>query len=100
MSQILAASIDLTKIDRTRIVKGKNGAQYYNITIIVNDTKDQYGNDISVQQGQTKEERTVKAKVVYIGNGKKVWEGKTEPIQQAANEVRSLNDNDLSDLPF
>jgi hypothetical protein len=75
MSQILAASIDLTKIDKTRIVQGKNGAQYYNLTIIVNDTKDQYGNDISVQQGQTKEERAAKAKAVFIGNGKKIWEG-------------------------
>lgn len=96
MSTIISASIDLTKIDKTRIIQGKNGAEYYNLTIIVNDTKDQYGNDISVQQGQTKEERAVKAKAVYIGNGKKIWEGKTEPKQQSSNG--SANDND--DLPF
>jgi hypothetical protein len=96
MSQILAASIDLTKIDKTRIVQGKNGAQYYNLTIIVNDTKDQYGNDISVQQGQTKEERASKAKAVYIGNGKKIWEGESK---QTTSNAPSVTEG-LNDLPF
>lgn len=75
MSKIIAASIDLTKIDRTRIVKGKNGAEYYNITIICNDTADQYNNDTSIQQGQTKEEREAKAAKVYLGNGKTIYNG-------------------------
>lgn len=98
MSQILAASIDLTKIDRTRIVKGKNGAEYYNITIIVNDTKDQYGNDISVQQGQTKDERAAKASKVFIGNGKIIYDsGSKVSTPRPAN---SVSDNELENLPF
>ena len=98
MSQILAASIDLTKIDKSRIVQGKNGAQYYNITIIVNDTKDQYGNDISVQQGQTKDERAAKASKVFIGNGKIIYDSgsKASTPQPTSTEA----DNGIDKLPF
>ena len=74
MSKIIAASIDLTKIDKTRITLGKNGAKYYNISIILNDEKDTYGNDCAITEGQTKEERSAKMKAKYIGNGKVVYD--------------------------
>ena len=35
MSKIIAASIDLTKLDKSRIKPGKNGAEYYDISIIL-----------------------------------------------------------------
>ena len=41
MAQIISVSIDLNKLDKNRIIPGKNGAKYYNITINVNDEKDQ-----------------------------------------------------------
>lgn len=92
--RIIAASIDLNKIDKSRIVEGKNGALYYNLTIMCNDSKDKYDNDVSVQQGQTKEEREAKAKAVYLGNGKTVYDNtnttKKEPTGTPA----------IDDLPF
>lgn len=97
MSTIIAGSIDLNKIDKSRIVEGKNGAKYYNITVILNDTKDKYDNDCSIQQGQTKEERAAKEKSVYIGNGKIVWKSDGSANTQAA---APSNDSDFSDLPF
>lgn len=96
----MSASIDLSKIDKTRIVEGKNGGKYFNITIILNDTKDQYGNDVSVQVGQTKEERSAKTKAVYLGNGRLIYSSSVE--EEAGKNpippVNSSSDND--DLPF
>ena len=99
MSIIIAGSIDLNKIDKSRIVEGKNGAKYYNITVVVNDKLDQFKNDCSIQQGQTKEERLAKTKAVYIGNGKTVWKSDGHNNTQAASP--SFTDgNDDDGLPF
>ena len=57
MGAIISASIDLAKIDKSKIVAGKNGAKYYNILISVNDEKNQYGQDVSISENQSKEER-------------------------------------------
>lgn len=75
MGTIISASIDLTKIDKSKIIKGKNGAEYYNIQVMINDKKDKYDNDVSVIQGQTKEERQRKDNKQYIGNGRVIWSG-------------------------
>lgn len=72
--KIISASIDLTKIDKSKINNHKNGSQYYNIDIIIKDEKDQYGNDCSITANQSKEERDAKTKKVFIGNGKTVYE--------------------------
>ena len=93
MARIIAASIDLSKIDRTRIIEGKNGAKYYNITVVVNDDKNQYDQDVAITQGQTKEEREAKASKVYLGNGKTVWTNNAQP--SASNESAGGDD-----LPF
>lgn len=85
MSKIIGASLDLSKIDKTRITLGKNGAKYYNISIILNDEKDTYGNDCAITEGQTKEERSAKMKAKYIGNGKVVYDsGRGSQPQQAS----------------
>ena len=57
MSRIISASIDLNKIEISKVTTGKNGGKYVNISIIINDSVDQYGNDTSITIGQTKEER-------------------------------------------
>jgi len=73
MAQILSCSIDLSKIDKAKIIEGKNGGKYYNFDVIINDEPDKYGKDVAITQQQTKEERADKVKKVYIGNGKSVW---------------------------
>lgn len=89
MAQIISASIDLTKIDKTKIVNHKNGGAYYNIDIFIKDEKDQYGNDCAISQSQSKEQREAKEKKVYIGNGKSVWDGNA-----------SSKSEERTDLPF
>ena len=96
MAQILSGSIDLSKIDKTRITE-KDGRKWYNVSIIVNDEADKYGNNASIQQGQTKEEREAKEKPVYLGNAKTVWssEGKIPKAQEKRSSVDGIDD-----LPF
>lgn len=68
---------------------------------MVNDEKDQYGNDVSVQNSQTKEERESGAAKVYLGNGKIVYSKDAD--KTAANTttapVGPTNFPD-DDLPF
>jgi hypothetical protein len=100
MALIVAGSIDLSKIDKSRIVEGKNGSKYYNIIINIADEKDQYGNDTSITTGQTKEERENKEKRQFIGNGKIIWSGekKSTPAPQSAPSKSNYSNN--NDLPF
>lgn len=83
--KIISASIDLNKIDESRIVTGKNGERYLNIDITVKDEKNQFGQDTAITLQQTKQERESKVKKVFIGNGKTMWEG--EPLHKPAKPV-------------
>jgi|TARA_R100000900_G_scaffold28467_1_gene22333 hypothetical protein len=66
---IVNASLDLTKIPKAKIIKGKKGS-YINVTMFVNDEVDQFGNNASIILSQTKEEREAKQSRVYLGNGR------------------------------
>ena len=105
MARIISASIDLAKIDRSKITEGKNGQKYYSISIAVNDEADKFGNDVAITTGQSKEERDAKAAKVYIGNGKTVWASETPgakpasaPAKAAAAPAAAQSLDD--DLPF
>lgn len=100
MAQIISISIDLNKLDKSRIVAGKNGSKYYNLSVIVNDEKDQYGNDVSVTTAQTQEERTAKANRTFVGNGRLIWSSSNTTPQASNNSQSAPNDNFDDDLPF
>ena len=87
MAQLISLSIDLLKIDRSKIINGKNGAEYYPITISVNDEKDQYDNDVSSYDSQSKEQRDAKEKRNYLGNGKTVWKSPVSTPVVTSNEA-------------
>ncbi len=93
MSKLLTASIDVTKLDKLKLVKGKKGT-YANLTIWVNDEVDQFGNDVSIQQSLSKEERESGAAKIYLGNGK------THNGQGATQQSASTKDDGGDDLPF
>ena len=100
MSSIISISIDLAKIDKSKIIQGKKG-KYYNLQVFVNDEKDKYGNDVAVSNNQTKEERERKEKKVYLGNGRVVWTGASNNSNKpnAAMEAEPEN-NANNDLPW
>ena len=98
MATIISASIDLTKIVKSKIKEHANGSKYYNIQIFINDEPDKYGNNVSVQDNQTKEEREAKDKKNYLGNGKVLWEG-NQKKSDSVTETKSETPAD-DDLPF
>lgn len=99
MGTLINASIDLTKVDKTKLVKGK----YLNLTIAVNDNLDNYGNNVSLTIQQSKEEREIKASKTFLGNGKvvytngevKVAEKQDKPLQNTSDKFK-----EDSGLPF
>jgi len=92
MSTLYSASICVSDIPKEKVVKSeKNGKSYLNIDVWINDEKDQYGNEGSINIRQSKEEREAKEKRTYIGNLKRV-----EAIKPQAATVQE----ESTDLPF
>ena len=107
MAKILSGSIDLNKIDKTKLVKTdkngqpfQNGAVYLNVQVAINDEVDDYGNNASVSINQSKEEREAGNKKTYIGNLKEVWSNeKSNAPAQASTSNQGGSDYD-PDLGF
>lgn len=108
---MLTGSIDLNKIDRSKIVStnkdGKpfeNGAKYLNVVVWINDEADKYGNNASIQISQSKEEREAGEKATYIGNLKFPQSRDNEPTSAKRESVTQVGDDFLAqvadDLPF
>ncbi len=93
MSKLITASIDVTKLVKEKLVKGKKGT-YANLTIWVNDELDQFGNDVSIQQSLSKEEREAGVAKIYLGNGKQ------HKGEGPSRETGLDKDDGKDDLPF
>ena len=89
---ILSGSINLSMIDKSKIINGKNG-QYLNITMIVQN-QSQYGNNV-----------WIKEKTVSLGNGAVRWVGGEVKVAER-EEVTNNQQNPQRattqevDLPF
>ena len=90
MSKLVTASIDVTKIMKSLLIKGEKGT-YMNLSIWFNDTPDQFGNDCSIQQTTKKDEPKI-----FLGNGK-FYKPKERVAPLNAHE---LPPNEPDDLPF
>ena len=102
MAGLLNISINVADLPKEKFVQGKKGT-YYNFTVSVNDETNQYGQNVSVYDSQTKEEREAKKKKLYIGNGKVVWtDGQLTTVEKAEEvEVVEPQEVKASDgLPF
>lgn len=100
MSSVISISIDLSKIDKSRIVEGKNGAKYLDINLAVSDQANDYGKNVSVYHSQSKEEREAKAERSYLGGGKVVWtDGKIDSVQNTPKPKASPK-KPTEELPF
>jgi len=100
MAKLLTGSINLSKIDKTKIVDRdkngnpfENGSKFLNIVVWINDEPDNYGNTASIQIGQSKEEREAGVKSIYIGNLKESQSRNNEPTS-------AKNAQATDDLPF
>jgi bifunctional ADP-heptose synthase (sugar kinase/adenylyltransferase) len=99
---IISGSIDLTAIDKSKLVEGKNGKKYLNITLMVQN-QSQYGNNVWVTQTLSKEERENKAQSITLGNAAVRWLSEEGVTVAERNEVTNSQQNEAReevDLPF
>lgn len=85
MSKMLIGSLSWDKLKEagrnghSAFYKGKDGNTYFNVIVWLNDEKDKYGNDASVQLNPKKDKKDTDPKI-YIGNLKN-----SEDIQKPAS---------------
>jgi hypothetical protein len=71
MNKILKCKLDLTKIDKSKLFKSeKTGAIYADVTILMKDEADQYGNHGMIVQDIGKEAREAGQQGAILGNAK------------------------------
>ena len=99
MSTLVNLNIRVDKLPREKFVMGKDNAVYYNFTVAINDEANQWGQNVSSYDSQTKEERDAKKAKTYLGNGNVVWtDGNIKAVKK---ETASQGKEDVtSDLPF
>tara|TARA_R110000824_G_scaffold391454_3_gene589222 strand:- start:592 stop:903 length:312 start_codon:yes stop_codon:yes gene_type:complete len=103
MSAIINLSINLEKLDKSKIIKGKKGS-YVNLTVFAND-ETKFENNASVAQSQSQEEREAsKASGVYppyLGNGKVVYVSDAGvTVAEKSSSPQESSSDDSGDLPF
>ena len=98
MATIVNASIDLAKINKSKIKIGNNGQKWLSISIVLNDEPDNYGYTVQISENQTAEERTAKDKKNYLGNGKVAWTGESKSTPK--QETKPTPKDDTDDIPF
>ena len=114
---ILKLKIDVTKVDKDILFKGKKGV-YLDATVLIKDEEDQYGNHGMIVQDVSKESRDAGNRGAILGNAKwaegkgpspakkEGWdefdaahEKKDEKRREAAQAVADANDEE-EDIPF
>jgi hypothetical protein len=68
MGTLTNISINLNKVDKSRLTKDKNGNSWLNLSGFVNEIPDKYGNNGFITQSQTKEEREGGENLPILGN--------------------------------
>ena len=94
MNKLFLGKINLSKIDKSILFEGSTG-KWMDITVWFNETPDQYGNNLSIEQSTKKGESKI-----YIGNAK-FYIPKEQPQAKdewkGKKEVKSMSNPD--DLP-
>ena len=99
MGALINLSLNLDNLDKSKVIKGKKG-NYYNLTLSVNNETSQYGDNASLFDTQTKEEREAKAARNYVGNGKVVWTDGTIVSAEKQDQPQAQAATADVDLPF
>ena len=99
MSALINVSLRVDKLPKEKFVQGKDGAVYYNFTVAVNDESNQWGQNVSLTDSQTKEEREAKKPKSYLGNGNVIWTNGTIQLAEKKEGVAS-KEVVANDLPF
>jgi hypothetical protein len=102
----ISIKIDVTKIDKDRIFKGKKG-QYIDLTTFIDlDNQDDYGYNGFISQSVSQEERQMKVQTPILGNCKVFYKegqesgSKLNPPFQSPVAQHATPDNFDDDIPF
>ena len=94
MATIINASIDVTKIPKESLIKGKKGT-YANVTVFIND-ETRFGNNASIAMSMSKEEREAGQQKVWLGNGRVVFtEGEVTLADREESAPSKIKDEAL-----
>lgn len=78
----VSLSIDVTKIDKSRLYKGQKGT-YLDATVFLDLVDaDQFGNHGMITQSVTKEEKEGGIRGAILGNGKIIWRDEADAQSQ------------------
>lgn len=99
MSALINVSLRVDKLPKEKFVQGKDGAVFYNFTVAVNDESNQWGQNVSLTDSQTKEEREAKKPKSYLGNGTVIW---TDGNIKLADKKQDVSTKEVvgDNLPF
>lgn len=89
MSKLLTGSINLSKIDKSKLYTSEKGEKFLNLSIWINDEVDNYGNIASIQQSTKKDETKI-----YLGNLKEYKKPEENKQEQQTQQ------KEQDDLPF
>ena len=96
MPKPIIVKIDVTKIDKTKLFKGKKGT-YLDIVLLPSQN-DQYGNDYMVVQGVSQQDREAGVRGEILGNGKFTGRGSAKAEEKPAPVEKPLTEDE--DVPF
>jgi hypothetical protein len=102
MGALINFQLELHKLDKDKIIKGKKGT-YYDITLSLSDTTNPYGYNVNAYDKESMEDRDAKAPRNYVGNGKVYWtDGNVAVAEKSQNApVQKVQvQKEEVDLPF
>lgn len=100
MNQSFYGSINITKLleelksKHSGFYKGSDGKVYANVQVWLNETKDKYGNVMSIKINPSKENKDIQSPF-YLGNCKK----SDGPKPVGDNDINDVNLDDIDPLP-
>ena len=103
MKQTIDISLDLGKIDKAAIFESpKTGKKYLNLTLLLREEKDQYGNDGFIVQKISKERKAAGERGAILGNGKIMdWDApREERGSKPSYSPQIVGNDDSEDIPF
>jgi len=101
MASIITLSLNLEKLDKSKIEAGKNGGKYYPLAVRVVDNY-KYGKNAFATTNYTPDEKSAGATEERLGNGRVVWtNGQIEvAVKEDEPQVAQAKSEPADDFPF
>ena len=96
---IISFGLDLSKVSKSKIKVDEKGRKWLYLQASITLEPDQYGNQASIWENQSREERE-NQKRNYLGNGKITFFDNGTTVGIAANQPTENQENSDLDLPF